>query len=291
MFVGDTTVQELQEIPNPGTYYTGEPEAVAGSVARAANALAVYLAASPTPQVSITDASATEGNPLTFTVTLSPASTQSVTYYYATYQGTARGGGQDYQGSYATALTFSSGQTSKTISVSTVDDTEDESDEQFYVYITDASSKHPNSGTPSDYLASATGTIQDNDDSSSTPDDCTCTTANISDDFWLGPIAFIAAGRTSAEACQRLYEHCTNTPNPTTNPGRECPIQPQPPNNWDDNYQENVSASCGDRVARSRSRPGHCNFQEDWQNIQAWVAPRATPHHYQEFCHGVFTPP
>ena len=25
VFVGDTTVQELQEIPNPGTYYTGEP--------------------------------------------------------------------------------------------------------------------------------------------------------------------------------------------------------------------------------------------------------------------------
>ena len=52
---------------------------------------------------------ATEGNTLNFTVTLSPAPTQSVTYYYATYQDTARGGGQDYRGHYATALTFSSG--------------------------------------------------------------------------------------------------------------------------------------------------------------------------------------
>ena len=120
------------------------------------------FSAATTPQVSITDASATEGNSLTFTVTLSPAPTQSVTYYYATYRGEAT---DDYQGHSDTALTFSSGQTSKTISVSTVDDTEDESDERFYVYITDAASKLPNSGTPSDYLAMATGTIRDNDSS------------------------------------------------------------------------------------------------------------------------------
>ena len=286
---GNNSNFRIAQTVSTGTYYVKVEsyESNTGSYTLHAS----FSATSPTPQVSIADASATEGNSLSFTVTLSPAPTQSVTYYYATYQGTARGSGQDYQGHYATALTFSSGQTSRTISVSTIDDSEDESDEQFYVYITDASSKHPNSGTPSDSLASATGTIRDNDDSSPTPDDCVCTTANISDGFWLGPVAFIAAGRTSAEACQRLYEHCTNTPNPTTNPGRECPIQPQPPNNWDDNYRENVSASCGDKVARSRSQPGHCNYQDDWKNIQAWVAPRATPYHYQEFCHGSFSPP
>ena len=286
---GNNSNFRIAQTVSAGTYYVKVEsyESNTGSYTLHAS----FSATSPTPQVSIADASATEGNSLSFTVTLSPAPTQSVTYYYATYQGTARGSGQDYQGHYATALTFSSGQTGRTISVSTIDDSEDESDEQFYVYITDASSKHPNSGTPSDSLASATGTIRDNDDSSPTPDDCVCTTANISDGFWLGPVAFIAAGRTSAEACQRLYEHCTNTPNPATNPGRECPVQPQPPNNWDDNYQENVSASCGDKVARSRSQPGHCNYKDDVQNIQAWVAPRATPHHYQEFCHGSFTPP
>ena len=118
----------------------------------------------PTSQISIGNAEATEGNTITFTVTLSPAPTSSMTYWYATYQGSARGGGDDYQGKFATALTFNSGQTSKTIQISTVEDTQDESDEQFYIYITDASNKHPASGTPSDYLAKATGTIRDDDE-------------------------------------------------------------------------------------------------------------------------------
>ena len=172
------TSNESERLTAPssaGTYYYG---ACVDSVTNESNTdnncssgvRVTVQATQPTPQVSITDASATEGNALSFTVTLSPAPTQSVTYYYATYQYTARGGGQDYQGKYATALTFSSGQTSKTITVSTVDDTVDEPDEQFYVYITDAASKHPNSGTPSDYLASATATIRDNDDSSTTDD-------------------------------------------------------------------------------------------------------------------------
>ena len=123
-------------------------------------------ASTPTP--SISDASADEGESLTFTVTLDRSPSSSVTYYYATYQGTARGGGTDYTGHYATALTFGIGQTSRTITVSTTEDTEDENDENFYVYLTDASSKHPSSGVPTDYLDRATGTIRD-DDTASTP--------------------------------------------------------------------------------------------------------------------------
>ena len=118
-------------------------------------------ASTPTP--SISNASAEEGETLSFAVTLDRSPTGSVTYYYATYQSTARGGGTDYTGHYATALTFSSGQTSRTITVDTTEDTEDESDEMFYVYLTDASSKHPSSGVPSDYLDRATGTIRDDD--------------------------------------------------------------------------------------------------------------------------------
>ena len=121
-------------------------------------------------RISIGDAEATEGNAITFTVTLTPAPTSSVTYYYATYQGTARNTAQkkDYDGKFATALTFNSGETSKTIQIATTEDTEVESDEQFSIYITDAASKHPASGTPTDYLATAIGTIRD-DDSSTTP--------------------------------------------------------------------------------------------------------------------------
>ena len=122
----------------------------------------------PTSQISIGDAEATEGNAITFTVTLTPAPTSSLTYWYATYQGSARGSGEDYQGKFATALPFNSGETRKTIQISTIEDTAVESEEQFYIYITDASSKHPASGTPTDYLARATGTIRDND-SSATP--------------------------------------------------------------------------------------------------------------------------
>ena len=91
-----------------------------------------------------------------------------MTYYYATYRGTARSG--DYTGHYATALTFSSGQTSRTITVDTTEDTEVENDETFYVYLTDASSKHPSSGVPSDYLDRATGTIRDDDTPAAKPD-------------------------------------------------------------------------------------------------------------------------
>ena len=121
-------------------------------------------ASTPTP--SIANASAEEGESVTFTVTLDRTPSSSVTYYYATYRGTARSG--DYTGYYATALTFSSGQTSRTITVNTTEDTVVENDETFYVYLTDASSKHPNSGVPTDYLDWATGTIRD-DDTASTP--------------------------------------------------------------------------------------------------------------------------
>ena len=117
----------------------------------------------PAPPVpSISNRSAEEGDSLVFTVTLDRAPSSTVTYWYATYLGTAAN--DDYTGHDDTALRFSSGQTSRTITVRTTEDTRDESDETFYVYITDAVSKLPDSGRPSDYLAVATGTIRDDDD-------------------------------------------------------------------------------------------------------------------------------
>src|SRR5262249_39258873 len=61
------------------------------------------------PGISISDASAVEGDVLTFTVTLSMPSTETVTVDY-----------YDSLGSHT--LTFAPGQTSKTISLGTVDD-------------------------------------------------------------------------------------------------------------------------------------------------------------------------
>ena len=48
----------------------------------------VTVAPPPTPRIS--DASAVEGDSLVFTVMLDRAPAEAVTYYYATYQGTAR---------------------------------------------------------------------------------------------------------------------------------------------------------------------------------------------------------
>ena len=108
------------------------------------------------PSLSIADASATEGQPLSFAVTLSPAATSTVTVRYQTHSATASGS-SDYTAVSGT-LTFRAGETRKTISVRTTDDSRDESNETFTVRLSNASG-----ATISD--DSATGTINDNDGS------------------------------------------------------------------------------------------------------------------------------
>ena len=164
---GDGSNFRIERTVNAGAYYVKVESYGSGTGSYTLHA--DFSAAATRQQVSIADAEATEGNPVRFMVTLNPAPTRSVTFYYATYRigntvSGLPGSGQDYEGKFATPLTFGSGQTNRTISISTLDDTEDESDEQFYVYITDASGKLPQTGTPSDYLARATGTIRDDDE-------------------------------------------------------------------------------------------------------------------------------
>ena len=106
------------------------------------------------PALSIADASATEGQTLSFAVTLSPAATSTVRVSYRTSNGTASSS-TDYTATSGT-LTFRAGDTRKTISVSTTDDSRDESNETFTVRLSNA-----NGATISD--DSATGTINDND--------------------------------------------------------------------------------------------------------------------------------
>ena len=70
----------------------------------------------------------------TFTVTLSSASTQTVSVTYATANGTATAGTTaDYTAVAPTTLTFSPGQTSKTITVPVTGDNADEANETFRV--------------------------------------------------------------------------------------------------------------------------------------------------------------
>ena len=106
-----------------------------------------------TPTVSIAGGSGTEGedDSIAFTVTLDEAATETVTIDYATSDGSADTA-DDYTAKSGT-LSFSAGETSKTISIAIEDDTQNESDETFTVTLSNASGA--DLGT-----TSATGTIR-----------------------------------------------------------------------------------------------------------------------------------
>jgi hypothetical protein len=94
----------------------------------------------PPPALRISDVSVAEGNAgavaATFAVTLSAASTQTVTVAYATANGTATAG-SDYQAKSGT-VTFASGETSKTITVPVNGDRVPEPNESFLVNLSGA---------------------------------------------------------------------------------------------------------------------------------------------------------
>jgi hypothetical protein len=110
----------------------------------------------PAPStLSIGNASATEGGSLVFTVTRSGATTTAVTANYATANGTAVAG-SDYTANSGT-ISFAAGETSKTITVATIDDAIPESTEAMTVSLS-APTGGATIGT-----ATGTGTIADND--------------------------------------------------------------------------------------------------------------------------------
>src|SRR5207253_470267 len=92
----------------------------------------------PAPSITINDVSVAEGDsgttPLTFTVTLSTASGQTVTVNYTTADNTATST-SDYQATSGT-LTFNPGDTTKTVTVLVSGDTDFEQSETFFVNLT-----------------------------------------------------------------------------------------------------------------------------------------------------------
>ena len=110
------------------------------------------------PSLSVNNVTVNEGDSGTtnanFTVTLSAASGQTVTVQYATADGTANAPA-DYTATSG-ALTFTPGQTTKTVSVPIVGDTLDEADETFTLALTG-----PTNATIGDGLG--LGTITDDD--------------------------------------------------------------------------------------------------------------------------------
>ena len=119
-------------------------------------------------QLSIGNVTVTEGNTgavnAQFTVTLAPASSQTVTVNYATANGTALAG-SDYTAASG-QLSFTPGATTRTITVPVLGDTLDEDNEAFVVSLTGAVNS-------TIVTADGTGTITDND---ATP---TLTFANV----------------------------------------------------------------------------------------------------------------
>ena len=112
------------------------------------------------PRLSINNVTVTEGDSgttnATFTVTLAPASGQTVTVNAIPFNGSARAP-FDYTGGGA-MLSFAPGQTSKTFSVPVVGDTLNEADEVFYVILSAPVNAAIASGN-----GRGIGTIKDND--------------------------------------------------------------------------------------------------------------------------------
>ena len=111
------------------------------------------------PSISIGDVTVTEGNSgtvnATFIVTLSDAIDRTVTVDFATADGTATAPA-DYIAIPTTTLTFNPGEKSKPITVAVKGDTLDESDETFFVQLS-----NPNDATLA--VARGLGTILDDD--------------------------------------------------------------------------------------------------------------------------------
>ena len=114
-----------------------------------------YSVTTTTAGIAIGNAGAVEGDNLVFTVTRSGFTGNAVSVNYATAGGTATSG-SDFTAKSGT-LSFAANETSKTITVATINDTAVESSETFTVGLSGASSN----ATITD--ASGSGTITDND--------------------------------------------------------------------------------------------------------------------------------
>jgi hypothetical protein len=108
----------------------------------------------PLPQVSLSDTSASEGNPAAFTATLSAPSGKTVIVFFSTADGTATAL-EDYSTS-SDMLSFAPGETSKTVAIATTEDGAVESDETFSLSLF-----NPTNVTLSDSLGTAT--VSDDD--------------------------------------------------------------------------------------------------------------------------------
>ena len=107
--------------------------AVGVAVAGPASAVGGYCSPTPTPTVSIADDFVYENQVAALDVTLNWTSCTTITVDYNTSNGSAVAG-SDYVAKSG-KLTFSPGQTKKTVTVTIIDDNASEPNENFYVML------------------------------------------------------------------------------------------------------------------------------------------------------------
>ena len=153
---GTTTSHTIPSLTD-GVSYTVRVIATRGSLDGTASS---EVSESPDkPTLSVADASAAEGSPVQFAVTLSRAISSAVTVGYTTSIGSSdTASANDFTAASGETLTIAAGDTGAAFSIATADDTDIEPDETFTVTLSSSSSNAALAGTPS-----ATGTIQNND--------------------------------------------------------------------------------------------------------------------------------
>ena len=149
------------------------------------------------PSLAITVPSAvTEGDSgttdMVFTVTLAPASGQQVTVDYAVDTTSTATSGSDFTPLPSGTLTFTAGDTSKTITVTVTGDTVDESNETVVLTLSNAS--NASIGT-----ATATGTITDDDNTPVLADNAPVLADIANQSIKLGEAVSITASATDAD--------------------------------------------------------------------------------------------
>ncbi len=139
-----------------------------GDYANESASVEVLITEADTPTLSIANQSAVEdAGTMSFTVTLSIATSRTVTVAWATGDGTATAG-KDYTAVTAGSVTFNPGDAlSRTISVTVNDDDIDEENETFEVTLSNARNATLAGGQPT---LEATGTITDDDERGVTVD-------------------------------------------------------------------------------------------------------------------------
>ena len=130
-----TSIEDSTFEPNE-TFFVNLSSATQGATIADSQGYGVVVNDDAGPTFAINNVTAEEGNNLTFTITKSGSTSLTHNVNYATANGKAEAG-WDYVAKSGT-LSFSPSQTSRTVTISSIEDNTTESDEEFYVNLSAA---------------------------------------------------------------------------------------------------------------------------------------------------------